>query len=91
MTTDVMPQVTAVRVVAPFGLELRFNDHSQRRIDLSRALQTTLTGPVFAPVRDVGVLRPSVPRSRRWHGRLAKWRADLAPESFYEDFDDLTA
>jgi Protein of unknown function (DUF2442) len=90
MTTDFIPQVTAVRVLAPFGLELRFNDHSQRRIDLSRALQTTLTGPVFAPLRDPAFFAQAFLDSE---GGTVAWPngADLAPESLYEDFDELTA
>ena len=41
-------RVTAVELVGPHSLALRFNDGASRRVDLSLELE----GPVFEPLRD---------------------------------------
>ena len=88
MQTDFIPRVTAVGVIPPFGLELTFDDATVRRINLGSALGTTLTGPMFEPLRDPAFFA-------RAHldveGGTVAWPngADLAPESLYEDFESL--
>lgn len=88
MQTDFIPQVGAVRVIPPFGLELRFNDDTARRIDLGLALQDTLRGPVFEPLRDPAFFAQAYLDAE---GGTVAWPngADTAPESLYEDFDPL--
>ncbi len=89
MQIDFIPQVTAVNVIPPFGLELVFNDHTTRRINLGPALQTTLHGPIFAPLRDPAFFAQA---KLDVEGGTVAWPngADIAPEALYEDFDLLT-
>ena len=89
MPTDFIPQVRAVRVIPPFGLELRFNDATVRRIDLRLALETTLKGPVFEPLHDPSFFAQAYLDAE---GGTVAWPngADVAPESLYEDFELLT-
>lgn len=88
MQTDFVPQVRAMWVVPPFGLELRFNDETIRRIDLGPALQTTLKGPVFDPLHDPAFFAQAY---LDVEGGTVAWPngADVAPESLYEDFEAL--
>ncbi len=88
MQTDFIPQVRAVRVIPPFGLELRFNDDKVRRIDLGPASQSTLKGPVFEPLRDPAFFAQAHLDAE---GGTVAWPngADIAPESLYEDFNLL--
>jgi hypothetical protein len=88
MPTEFMPQVRAVRVIPPFGLEVRFNDDTTRRIDLGPALQDTLRGPIFEPLHDPRFFAQAYLDAES--GTVA-WPngADVAPESLYEDFETL--
>ena len=73
-----MPErVVGVVVVAPYTLQVMFDDGMVRRIDLTGEL----LGEVFEPLRDV-VLFARV----RVEGETVVWPngADLAPEFLYE-------
>lgn len=78
----VTPDVAAVRVIPPYGLEIRFADGTVRRINLEQALHTTLRGPVFEPLHDQAFFA----RAFVDIGTVC-WPngADIAPESLYED------
>lgn len=75
-----LPQVTAVRVLAPFGLGIRFSDRTVRHIDLTIALRTTLVGPIFAPLQDPAFFAQAYLDRE---GATVAWPngADIAPES----------
>ena len=90
MRTNFIPQVKAVQVISPFGLELRFNNDKVRRIDLGPALQNTLRGPVFEPLSDPAFFAQAYLDAE---GGTVAWPngADIAPELLYEDFDPLYA
>lgn len=86
--TTYIPQVSSVRVLPPFGLEVCFTDQTVRRINLADALQTTLLGPIFEPLRDPAFFALAY---LDHEGATVAWPngADLAPESLYEDFETL--
>jgi hypothetical protein len=88
MPTDFIPQVTAVRVIPPFGLDVQFNDQSRRRINLASALHSTLVGPMFMPLRDPTFFAQAF---LDVEGGTVAWPngADLAPESLYDDYEVL--
>jgi hypothetical protein len=88
MLTEFIPQVRAVRVIAPFGLEVRFDDGTVRRIDLGPAVRTTLVGPIFQPLRDPCFFAQAHLDAE---GGTVTWPngADIAPESLYADFEVL--
>jgi hypothetical protein len=88
MPTDFIPQVRAVQVIAPFGLEVHFNDETVRRIDLGPALRTRLVGPIFDPLHDPSFFAQAQLDAE---GSTVTWPngADIAPESLYADFDVL--
>ncbi len=86
--TRYMPEVSGMRVLPPFGLEVHFTDQTVRRINLAEALQTTLVGPMFEPLRDPAFFAQAYLDRE---GATVAWPngADLAPESLYEDFETL--
>ncbi|HKS71419.1 MAG TPA: DUF2442 domain-containing protein [Ktedonobacterales bacterium] len=88
MNDDFIPEVVAVRVISPFGLEVRFNDQQVRRINLAPALESSLQGPIFAPLRNPAYFAQAFLDAE---GGTVAWPdgADIAPESLYEDFETL--
>lgn len=84
MDSDFIPHVTAVTVLPLFRLDLEFNDHTRRRIDLTNALQTVLAGPIFAPLHDPTYFAQAFLDEE---GGTVAWPngADIAPISLYED------
>jgi hypothetical protein len=84
MTSDVIPHVMVVTVIPPFGLDLEFNDHTRRRIDLTHALQTVLRGPVSDPLHDPDYFALA---HLDEEGGTVAWPngADIAPIALYED------
>ena len=77
--------VTAVRVIAPYGLNITFSDGSVRRVDLVSVLER-LSGPVFGPLRDQAYFAQA-----SIEGGAVAWPngVDSAPEALYSDFDAL--
>jgi len=69
-----MIRVTDVEPVDGFVLRLRFNDRTERVVDL----EEELWGPVFAPLKE----DPELFRAVRIEGESIAWPngADLAPE-----------
>ncbi|HEX6799746.1 MAG TPA: DUF2442 domain-containing protein [Ktedonobacterales bacterium] len=88
MNDDFIPEVVAVRVIPPFGLEVRFNDQRVRRINLAPALEDSLRGPIFAPLKNSAYFAQAF---LDVEGGTVAWPngADIAPESLYEDFEPL--
>lgn len=86
---DFIPEVVAVRVIPPFGLEVRFNDQRVRRINLAPALDKMLQGPIFAPLKNPAYFAQAFLDAE---GGTVAWPngADIAPESLYEDFEPLS-
>jgi hypothetical protein len=84
MDSHFIPHVTAVKVLPPFGLDLEFNDQTQRQIDLSRALGTVLKGPIFEPLHNPAFFAQVYLDEE---GGTVAWPngADIAPISLYED------
>lgn len=85
---DFIPQVTRVQVIPPFGLEVEFNDKKIRRINLQPDLDSHLTGPVFDPLHDPAFFAQAYLDQE---GGTVAWPngADLAPESLYEDYEEI--
>lgn len=88
MNDDFIPEVVAVKVIPPYGLEVRFNDQRVRRINLAPALESALQGPIFAPLKNPAYFAQAFLDAE---GGTVAWPngADLAPESLYEDFEPL--
>lgn len=75
MTKQVeMVRVTEVEPLGGFVLRLRFNDDTERVVDL----EDELWGPVFQPLKE----DPELFRAVRLEGESIAWpnEADLAPE-----------
>lgn len=72
-----LPRVTAVHVVAPYSLELTFNDGTHCLINL----ESELYGAVFEPLRD-----PAYFAQAYIDGPTIAWPngADFSPEWLYE-------
>jgi hypothetical protein len=90
MSADFIPHVTQVQAVPPYGLNLHFNDQRIRRINLARALGTTLTGPIFQPLHDPAFFAQATLNAK---DGTVMWPngADIAPEALYEDFEELAS
>jgi Protein of unknown function (DUF2442) len=69
------PHVIEARHVAAYVIWLRFSDGSEGKVDLSNELH----GPMFEPLRDVGIFRQFVVHPEL---RTVVWPngADFAPE-----------
>ncbi|MBI3409282.1 MAG: DUF2442 domain-containing protein [Planctomycetes bacterium] len=72
-------RITHARHLAPFVLELKFNDGATKRVDV----RSLLHGPMFAPLRKPSYFRRGT--LERECGTMC-WPngADLAPEALYE-------
>ena len=79
-------RVTAVELVGPHALALRFNDGASRRVDLLPELE----GPIFEPLRDPAyfsrVVLDPVAGTVVWPNG-----ADFAPEFLHELPEEKTA
>ncbi|HLF79207.1 MAG TPA: DUF2442 domain-containing protein [Dehalococcoidia bacterium] len=74
-----IPEVTSVKVLRPYVLEVSFVDGKRRCIDL----KDTLWGEMFEPLRDPKVFS-EVFVDPVWHTVAWPNGADLAPEYLYE-------
>ena len=72
-----MPRVTAVQVVAPYSLDITFNDGTKAIINLDNELY----GEVFEPLHD-----PSYFAQVHIEGHTVAWPngADFSPEWLYQ-------
>ena len=73
-----MEEVTVVRVVRPYILEIEFSDGKEKKVDVGRELK----GEVFEPLKD-----PEYFALAAVEGGTVAWPngADFAPEFLYHD------
>ena len=78
--------VVAARVVAPYTVEVEFDDGMRRRVNLHSALR----GPVFEPLKDPEYFARATLDTEA--GTLV-WPngADIAPEFLYENGEEITS